>query len=221
MIAALQLTYDMKPAIAEEGRLIFANVTLIPRLLGPDLSIEKMKLSYTNRTELKPANTTNTYMVLNLQRVSCVYEATVAVTYELFNVLNYVENDEILERAASDAWKAKTMPNVLDRRGYVETMRNMISSEALTHMSRHLVSAIANRGDDLKSRIEYPPATEGSAAIKLDNHKPLAVCAECDLYTVRSLKQCSCKLGFYFCGKACQKKHWDKGHKLAHHQAIA
>ena len=213
MLAALWITEDMKPAMAEEGRLIFANVTLIPRLLGPDLSIDKLKFSYANRKELKPANTTNTYMVLNLQRTSCVYEATVVVTYELFNVLNYVEEDKILERAASDAWKAKTMPNMLDRAGYVETMHNMISSESLTHVSKHLVSAIANRGDDLKERIEYPPATEGRAA---DNNKPLAVCAECDLYTVRSLKQCSCKLGFYFCGKACQKQHWDKGHKLAH-----
>ena len=156
MLAALRITEDMKPAIAEEGRLIFANVTLIPRLLGPDLSIDKLKFSYANRKELKPANTTNTYMVLNLQRTSCVYEATVVVTYELFNVLNYVEEDKILERAASDAWKAKTMPNMLDRAGYVETMHNMISSESLTHVSKHLVSAIANRGDDLKERIEHP-----------------------------------------------------------------
>jgi hypothetical protein len=48
------------------------------------------------------------------------------------------------------------------------------------------------------------------------NLKPLAVCAHCDLHTPRKLKQCPCKRGFYFCGKACQLAHWDAGHADTH-----
>ncbi len=202
--------------------MVWPDVIIEPQKLGPDLRISKLlRLRGDNPRNVfcvKAPDDSVVYRFMHLeQRPDGTYDATIEINAHRENLVKQSKTNSSTEKLLSKMWKEDAYTNKLNRMEFVKRFAYFMSMESMEHFMENLTFAITNLGEDFASRvINRLEQSVDEETLEYDLSKPLAVCSQCNLHTVRKLKQCPCKRGIYFCSKECQKLHWKAGHKLEH-----
>jgi hypothetical protein len=185
----------------------FDNITINVKRLGPDFAGTRLKAGMVLK------GPTLTYHILKWDPARRV--GTIQVDCQDTKMLEKIETDPVLERQLSNDWLAQAPDDPRNRKMYLMTMVDLVSEQDARCIYANLGRAIVNGHNDETMHfncIESLIARLGPE----EALKPLAVCVQCGLHTPRKLRQCTCRRGFFFCAKECQKAHWDAGHALDH-----
>jgi uncharacterized protein with PIN domain len=195
----------------QAGHILFQDVMVEPRLLGYDLRLCKLKASHTQKRKIKVQPNLSYQVHALTHETNGTMRLTIEIQYQRTNLLENILTDPQLERETSDAWKSELTVNLLDRKEFVLVMSDMIKDADAYHIANNLTCAIVERGESLQNKI-----LRDNVVLEGEGIKDMAVCIHCDLYTIRKLKQCECKMGFFYCCPECQAAHWQKGHREFH-----